>query len=96
MFLSGLKPALRYWKNVPQIHSSNIYDMDEILGFPQALPTHQGRAAEGMLFATLIKAGQYVPNNRHFDTTQANIQALGAFTVDMVVPEAEDSTIDRP
>jgi tryptophanase len=70
--------------------------MDEILGFPQALPTHQGRAAEGMLFATLIKAGQYVPNNRHFDTTQANIQALGAFPVDLVVPEAENSTIDLP
>jgi tryptophanase len=49
-----------------------------------------------MLFATLIKAGQYVPNNRHFDTAQANIQALGAFPVDLVVPEAEDSTIDRP
>lgn len=70
--------------------------VDEILGFPQVLPTHQGRAAEGMLFATLVKAGQYVPNNRHFDTTQANIQALGAHPVDLVVSEAEDSTIELP
>jgi len=68
----------------------------KILGFPQVLPTHQGRAAEGMLFATLVKAGQYVTNNRHFDTTQANIKALGAHPMDLVVPEAEDSSIDLP
>ena len=68
----------------------------EILGFPLVLPTHQGRAAEGMLFATMVKAGQYVPNNRHFDTTQANIKALGANPVDLVISEAADSTIDLP
>ena len=68
----------------------------EILGFPLVLPTHQGRAAEGMLFATMVKAAQYVPNNRHFDTTQANIKALGANPVDLVISEAADSTIDLP
>lgn len=70
--------------------------INDILGFPEVLPTHQGRAAEGMLFATLVKAGQYVPNNRHFDTTQANIKALNAHPVDLVVSESEDSSIDLP
>jgi len=68
----------------------------DILGFPHVLPTHQGRAAEGMLFGTLVKPGQYVPNNRHFDTTQANIAEIGAHPVDLVVPEAEDSAVDLP
>ena len=68
----------------------------DIFGFPHVLPTHQGRAAEGMLIGTLVKPGQYVPNNRHFDTTQANIAEIGAHPVDFVVPEAEDSTIDLP
>ncbi len=70
--------------------------VQDILGFPHVLPTHQGRAAEGMLFGTLVKPGQYVPNNRHFDTTQANIAEIGAHPVDLVVPEAEDSAVDLP
>jgi tryptophanase len=70
--------------------------INDILGFPEVLPTHQGRAAEGMLFATIVKAGQYVPNNRHFDTTQANIKALDANPVDLVILEAADSKIDLP
>ncbi len=68
----------------------------EILGFPYVLPTHQGRAAEGMLFNTLVKAGQIVPNNRHFDTTQANLMEIGANPVDLTVDEADDSVIDLP
>lgn len=70
--------------------------IQEILGFPFVLPTHQGRAAEGMLFSTLVKAGQTVPNNRHFDTTQANLIVLGARPVDLSVPEADDSSLDLP
>ncbi len=68
----------------------------DILGFPYVLPTHQGRAAEGMLFSTLVKAGQFVPNNRHFDTTHANVMALGAHPMDFSVDAAEDSTLDLP
>jgi tryptophanase len=67
-----------------------------VLGFPCVLPTHQGRGAEGILFKTLVKAGQSVPNNRHFDTTQANLLALGANPVDLVVAEAADPTSDLP
>ena len=70
--------------------------VQEIFGFPYVLPTHQGRAAEGMLFKTLVKAGQTVPNNRHFDTTMGNLQVLGANPVDVPVPESEDSEVDLP
>jgi tyrosine phenol-lyase len=70
--------------------------VQEIMGFPLVLPTHQGRAAEGMLFKTLVKAGQTVPNNRHFDTTMGNLQVLGANPVDVPVPESEDSEVDLP
>jgi tryptophanase len=70
--------------------------VQEVLGFPCVLPTHQGRGAEGVLFKTMVKAGQCVPNNRHFDTTQANLLALGANPVDLAVPEAADPNVDLP
>ena len=68
----------------------------DIMGFPHLLPTHQGRAAEGMLFASLVKKGQIVPNNRHFDTTQANLLALGAQPLDLVVNESNEPLSDLP
>ncbi len=68
--------------------------VQDVLGFEYVLPTHQGRAAEGMLFSTLVKPGQFVPNNRHFDTTQANLLVLNANPIEFTIPESEDSEPD--
>jgi tyrosine phenol-lyase len=61
----------------------------ELFGFKHLIPTHQGRAAERILFSTVCKAGDVVPNNTHFDTTRANVEAVGAEAVDLPTPEAQ-------
>jgi len=59
----------------------------EIYGFEHIIPTHQGRAAEKILFSNLCKKGDVVPNNTHFDTTRANVEFTGAEARDLVIPE---------
>jgi len=67
-----------------------------IFGFHHFLPTHQGRAAEKVLFAAKLKPGDYVPSNTHFDTTHANIEAVGAHAIDLPVPEGLNPTDQSP
>ena len=68
----------------------------KILGFDYFLPTHQGRAAENVLFSTLVKAGDFVPGNSHFDTTKGHIEFRKAHAVDCTVAEAEDTEAVLP
>ncbi len=68
----------------------------EITGLAEVIPTHQGRAAERILFAVMAKEGDVVPNNTHFDTTRANVEYQGAEARDLVVPEGLDPAAEHP
>jgi len=68
----------------------------ELMGFRYVIPTHQGRAAERILFSVMCKEGDIVPNNTHFDTTRANIEYVGATALDLPCPESLDPATDFP
>ncbi len=68
----------------------------EILGFEYFLPTHQGRAAENVLFSALVKAGDVVPGNSHFDTTKGHIEYRHAKAIDCTIDEAFDTRVLHP
>ena len=70
-----------------------IYDL---LGFEYFLPTHQGRAAENVLFSVLVKPGDIIPGNSHFDTTKGHIEFRHASAVDCTIKEAYDTTVHHP
>ena len=67
-----------------------------IMGFDYFLPTHQGRAAENVLFSVMVKEGDVVPGNSHFDTTKGHIEFRKAKAIDCTIDEAFDTSIDHP
>jgi tryptophanase len=68
----------------------------DLTGFTHVIPTHQGRAAERILFHSTLQHGDVVPNNNHFDTTRANIEAEGAEARDLVIPEGRVPALVHP
>ena len=70
--------------------------IQEIVGYKHVIPTHQGRAAERILFGVACKKGDVVPNNTHFDTTRANVEYVGAEAVDLVIPEGRQPALKHP
>ena len=80
--------------------SASFFQLKEtitkITGFEYVIPTHQGRAAENVLFSHLVKAGAIVPGNSHFDTTKGHIESRKAFAIDCTVDEAKDTQLEVP
>jgi tryptophanase len=80
--------------------SRSFYRFEQVVrdltGFRHVIPTHQGRAAERILFHTILDAGHIVPNNNHFDTTRANIEVEEAEALDLVIAEGRQPSTVHP
>ena len=78
----------------------SFYKMKDMItkltGFENVLPTHQGRAAENVVFSALVHAGDYVPGNSHFDTTKGHIESRKAHAIDCTVDEAKNTQLEVP
>ncbi len=70
--------------------------VQEITHLKHVIPTHQGRAAERILFGSMLKPGDIVPNNTHFDTTRANVEYRGAIALDLLIPEGKQPQLYHP
>ena len=70
--------------------------VQDIFGYKHVIPTHQGRAAERILFGTVCKKGDVVPNNTHFDTTRANVEFVGAEALDLPIAEVQQPSRPHP
>ena len=68
----------------------------DIFGFKHVIPTHQGRAAEGLLFGVTVQPGMVVPNNIHFDTTRANVEHVGGIALDCIADAGLDPMLEAP
>ena len=73
-----------------------LESVQELFPFTHVIPTHQGRAAEKILFSVIGGPGRVIPNNTHFDTTRANVEATGAEAWDLVIPEGLDPSNLHP
>jgi tryptophanase len=73
-----------------------LESVTELWPFRHVIPTHQGRAAEKILFSVIGGPGKVIPNNTHFDTTRANVEFTGAEAVDLVIPEGRDPAAIHP
>lgn len=80
--------------------ATSFYKLEEtvrrIFGLHYVIPTHQGRAAENVLFSYLVKPGNVIPGNAHFDTTKGHIEARKAFAIDVTTDEAKDTQLEVP
>ena len=80
--------------------ATSFYKFEEtvrrILGLHYVIPTHQGRAAENVLFSFLVKEGNVIPGNAHFDTTKGHIEARKAFALDVTTDDAKDAQLEVP